>query len=112
ARFPLRTTDEDVVNMCGPDTYRVYALDEVGNVLDYITTLTIGKELRNARSHEHDVVAVAPSSMSSTAVVATARNENASDLRFALETVAQIAQTNGESLRAVAESQADWIKAI
>ncbi|MBV8756032.1 MAG: hypothetical protein JO257_02080, partial [Deltaproteobacteria bacterium] len=29
-RFPLETTGDELVEMCGPGVYRVYALDEVG----------------------------------------------------------------------------------
>lgn len=47
ARFPLDTTAEDLEGACGADTYRVYALDEVGNVIDYVTTVETSRELRN-----------------------------------------------------------------
>ena len=40
---------------------------------------------------------------------ATAGN---SDLRYAIEAVAHMARTNADAMRAVAESQAEWIKSI
>ena len=76
----------------------MYALDEVGNVIDYVTTIEPARDLRNAA--EPDV-----------AVVPTSRS-GSSDLRYALETVSHIARTNADAMRSVAESQAEWIKAI
>src|SRR5262245_43025301 len=32
-RFPLHLTCEQLVEMCGPDIYHVYAVDEFGNIL-------------------------------------------------------------------------------
>jgi hypothetical protein len=101
ARFPLDTTIEDLVDACGADMYRVYALDEVGNVIDYVTTVEVGRELRNAAESE---VMVLPSPRATTS--------GNSDLRYALEAVAHIARTNADAMRAVAESQAEWIKSI
>lgn len=100
ARFPLDTTAEDLAETCGADTYRIYALDDVGNVIDYLTTIDAGRELRNAAEPD---VTVLPSLRATS---------GASDLRFALETVANIARTNADAMRALAESQAEWIQAI
>jgi hypothetical protein len=99
ARFPLDLTAEELADTCGADTYRVYALDEVGNVLDYVTTVDTGRELRNAA--ESDMTVLPP-----------LRTNGSSDLRYALEVVAQIARTNADAMRGVAESQAEWIKSI
>ena len=98
ARFPLDTTAEDVVDACGADTYRVYALDHVGNVIDYVATIDTSPELRNAGDMD---TARAP-----------AVRSPGSDLRYALEAVAHIARVNADAMRAVAESQAEWIKSI
>ena len=100
ARFPLDTTMEDLADACGADAYRIYALDEVGTVIDYVTTVEVGRELRNAAEHE---VMLLP---------APRTGSGSSDLRYALEAVAHMARTNADAMRAVAESQAEWIKSI
>lgn len=99
ARFPLDLTTEELVDACGADSYRVYAVDKVGNVIDYVTTVETSRELQNAAESE---VAVLPA----------LRSSGSSDLRYALEAVAHMARTNADAMRAVAESQAEWIKAI
>lgn len=102
-RFPLETTCDDLVSMCGRDVYRVYALDEVGKQLDYITTLDLTGEVRDLRNAGDMPAsrALVPSSMSQT-----------SDLRFALEAITQMMRTNSEALRTVADSQVDLAKAL
>lgn len=100
ARFPLDTTADDLADACGADTYRIYALDEVGNVIDYVTTIETARELRNAGDVD-------------TALVPTSRTASGgSDLRYALEAITHIARVNADAMRAVAESQAEWIKSI
>jgi len=99
ARFPLDLTADELAESCGLDTYRVYALDEVGNVLDYVTTVETARELRNAADPEVTSLPLRGPSIGS-------------DLRYALETVTHIARTNADAMRAVAESQAEWIKSI
>jgi hypothetical protein len=84
--------------MCGADTYRVYAIDEFGNVLGHVTTVDAGVE----KQVEPDLPM-----FRNLGVPAVS-----SDLRFALEAIAGMARTNSDALRAIAESQADWIKAI
>lgn len=101
ARFPLDTTEDDLADACGADTYRVYALDDVGNVIDYVTTVEVGRELRNAAEPEVMLLPPTPRAASGN-----------SDLRYALEAVAHMARTNADAMRAVAESQAEWIKSI
>lgn len=101
-RFPLDLDAETLAEMCGRDTYRVYALDEVGNQLDYVTT----------------VVAGADTSMNETALPlrnangANPTNSSSGDLRFALETIGHMGRTYADALRAVTEAQADWVKTI
>jgi hypothetical protein len=104
-RFPLETTADELVDMCGVDVYRVYAVDEVGKVLDYVATVDVtreGRDLRNAAPPDAPVLAVQR----------TTAATPGSDLRFALEAMAQMMRVNSESMRAIAESQADWVKSI
>ena len=97
-RLPLQLTSEDLAEMCGADNYRVYAIDEFGNVLGHVTTVDAGVE----RQAEPEL----PMFRNLGLPVVS------SDLRFALEAIAGMARTNSEAMRAIAESQADWIKAI
>jgi hypothetical protein len=78
--------------------YRVYALDEVGKVLDYVVTVDTRETLRNAGPEPSLLPAMRASVVPS------------SDLRFALETMGQ--RANSEALRAVTEAQAGWVKSI
>jgi hypothetical protein len=101
-RFPLDTTCEQLVEMCGRDVYRVYALDAVGELLDHVATLDLNgeaSELRNSSGTEVAVLA-RPSSMGST------------DLRFTLEAMTQMMRTNSDALRIVSESHVDLAKTI
>jgi hypothetical protein len=43
ARFPLDVTTDDVEAMVGAGTYRVYAIGADGQVLDYVTTVSVGE---------------------------------------------------------------------
>src|SRR5262245_30951553 len=92
-RFPLEITSEELADLCGPDVYRVYALDEVGKVLDYVTTIDVNREAREPRNGL-GMDAVLPS-LRVTQTAAT------SDLRSALEAMAQMMRVNSEALRAV-----------
>jgi hypothetical protein len=98
ARFALDTTPEDLEAMLGAGTFRVYALTEVGEVIDYVTTVNVGKD------ESEDEPAV-PS------FGGTPRGTS-TDLRFALETILQMARAQSDSLRAVSEAQADWVKGL
>lgn len=98
ARFGLEITPDDLLDMCGPGNYRVEALDQYGNRLELVTTLTIGHEHRQAVSDDAPI-AFAPRSASS-------------DLRIAMETIAHMSRTHTDSLRALAMAQADWIKML
>lgn len=97
ARFQLDITRDDLETMLGAGTYRVYALDSVGETLDYVTTIVIGTE----QGEREDEVAV---------------NSNArslgSDLRHALDTIREMARAQADSLKSVAMSQADWVKGL
>jgi len=97
-RFPLSTTAAELVDLSGPDTYRVYALDELGEVLDFVTTIQASRP-RNAN------VPLASLKGAHDATPTT-------DLRFALHALTEIARINGEALRAISDSQADWIKTL
>lgn len=98
ARFALDTTPEDLETMFGAGTFRVYALTEVGEVIDYVTTVNVGDD-------EPEEEPAVPS------LGGTPRSTS-TDLRFALETILQMARAQSDSLRAVAEAQADWVKGL
>jgi hypothetical protein len=102
-RFPLTTTIDELVDLCGPDIYRVYALDDVGKDLGHVTTIDAERDrgLRNAADVEAPLLAALRGQVTPS-----------SDLRFALEALTQIARINGEALRSVSQAQADWVKAI
>jgi hypothetical protein len=106
-RFPLEITCDELVAMCGRDSYRVYALDDFGKQLDYVTTWDLTgetRELRNATSASPEPML--PALRPSTALGPV------SDLRFALEAMTQMMRTNSDALRSVAESHVDLAKAI
>ena len=103
-RIPLETTAEELADLCGADVYRVYALDEVGKVLDYVATVDVTRDTRELRN-------AGPETSCLPALRAAAAAPT-SDLRFALEAMAQMMRVNSEALRAVTESQADWVKSI
>jgi hypothetical protein len=100
-RFPLSTTAAELVDLCGPDTYRVYALDELGEVLDFVTTIQASRP-RNANVPDVPLAALK----------GTHDAAPTTDLRFALHALTEIARINGEALRAISDSQADWIKTL
>ncbi|HTR54756.1 MAG TPA: hypothetical protein VMJ10_28895 [Kofleriaceae bacterium] len=102
--FPLETTAEELADLCGADVYRVYALDEVGKVLDYVVTVDVTGESRELRNAAGDAVSLPTLRATSAAP--------ASDLRFALEAMTQMMRVNSDALRAVTETQADCVKAI
>lgn len=100
-RFPLSTTAAELVDLCGPDAYRIYALDELGEVLDFVTTVQAARP-RNANVPDVPLAALRGS----------ADAAPTTDLRFALHALTEIARINGEALRAISDSQADWIKTL
>ena len=106
-RLPLETTPEELADLCGADVYRLYALDEVGKVIEYVGTVDVTREarelLRNGAAAEASLVP---------ALRTAAGPQPVSDLRFALEAMAQMMRVNSEALRAVTESQAESLKAI
>jgi hypothetical protein len=102
-RFPLDTTSEELVDMCGPGVYRVYALDELAKQLGHVATwdLTPGvRELRNAAAESPLLLRANPV------------GAPMSDLRFALEAMTAMMRTNSDALRMVAESHVDLAKTI
>lgn len=108
-RFPLHTSPDDIVELCGAGVYRVYPLDALGeqlgdeHVARWDLTTSSWREPRNAAMDP--MIALRPER---SATVATP----GSDLRFALETMAQMMRTNSDALRLVAESQVDLAKTI
>jgi hypothetical protein len=103
-RVPLETTADELADMCGADMYRVYALDEVGKVLDYVVTVDVTRDMRELRNGAPDAALVPALRAAPAALTA--------DLRFALEAMAQMMRVNSDALRAVTETQADCVKAI
>jgi hypothetical protein len=102
-RFPLDTTSDELVDMCGPGVYRVYALDEIGKQLGHVAScdLTPGvRELRNATAEPSLLLRPNAASVPMT------------DLRFALEAMQAMMRTNSDALRMVAESHVDLAKMI
>lgn len=98
ARFPLDVTADDVEGMVGAGTYRVYAIGADGEVIDYVTTVSVGQPAP-AESEP------APTSLGPS-------RGAGSDLRFALETILQMSRAQSDSLKAVALAQADWVKGL
>lgn len=100
-RLPLDTTEDEIADAYGSGTYRLDALDALGNPLDHVTTLSIGDDVtRNDDEGERNLV-----------YVGSARGAS-SDLRAALDTIAQMARAQSSSLNAVATAQADWVKGL
>lgn len=108
-RFPLHTSPEDITDLCGPGIYRVYALDALGEQLadEHVSrwdlTSASARDVRNASIDP--MIALRPDR-------GVAFANPMSDLRFALETMAQMMRTNSDALRLVSESQVDLAKTI
>lgn len=98
SRFPLELTHDELLDACGPGKYRLEALDEYGNPLACVTSVTVGLSEAPAGG---DLVAN--------------NNQRAyasNDMRIALETIAQLSRAHSESLQSLANAQADWIKTL
>ena len=98
ARFGLEMTHEDLLELCGPGKYRIEALDEFGNLLACVATLTVGG----------DTTAPPVELVANNNLRAYAGN----DLRIAMETITALTRANSESLQTLANAQADWIKTL
>ena len=48
-------TIDDLMDICGPGTYRLYALDEMGAVLDYVVDVEVGTKHRTFAFARHFV---------------------------------------------------------
>ncbi len=79
-RLPFHVTVDDLIDVCGPGTYRVYALDEIGTVIDYVTDVDVGGGRRNGAPTEPEAAVLVPH-----------RSPN-SDLRYALEAITHMAR--------------------
>jgi hypothetical protein len=106
-RFPLDTTGDELVEMCGSGVYRVYALDEVGAQLaeEHVARWDLTPGTREQRNGAPDVPMLASLRNSAAPTAAT-------DLRFALEAMTQMMRTNSDALRIVTESHVDLAKTI
>ncbi len=98
ARFPIDITADDIEEMVGAGTYRVYAIGADGEVLDYVTTVGVGEPA----PAEPEPAPASPGPLRGAG----------SDLRFALETILQMSRAQADSLKAVALAQADWVKGL
>ncbi len=98
ARFRLDISQEELLDLCGPGRYRIEALDQYGNLLACVTTVTVN----------HADAPIAPELVANSNLRGYASN----DMRFALETMAQMSRAHSESLQSLATSQADWIKML
>lgn len=99
-RLPLSSTKQDIADTFGPGPYRLDALDALGNMLDYVTTIEISGD------ESDDVIDDDRASS-----VGRGRGP-VSDLRFALEAITEMARAQADSIRAVSEAQADWVKGL
>jgi hypothetical protein len=102
-RFPLDTTTDDLVELCGPGVYRVYGLDELANQLAHVATwnLTSGaRELRNSAVESSLLTGQRTSTVPAT------------DMRFVLEAMTHMMRTHTDALRIVTESHVDLAKAV
>jgi hypothetical protein len=102
-RLPLDSTTSDLLDLCGAGSFRIDAIDEAGQPLDFITTVTVGDGC-TADAVESDPL--------STPLVPRAVSGGGSELRFALEVTAHMARAQSEALRSIASAQADWIKGL
>lgn len=98
SRFPLELTHDELLDACGPGKYRLEALDEFGNALACVTSVTVGL----------------PEAPVGGELVGNnnQRSYASNDIRIALETIAQLSRAHSESLQSLANAQADWIKTL
>ena len=99
SRFPLELTHDELLDACGPGKFRLEALDEYGNALACVTSVSVGL----------------PEAPVGGELVANNNNQRAyasNDMRIALETIAQLSRAHSESLQSLANAQADWIKTL
>lgn len=101
-RLPLDTTESDVLDLCGAGTFRLDAIDEAGQLIDFVTTVTVGIECGGAEEIESVAAMTTGSRVAG----------GGSELRFALEVTAHMARAQSEALRSIANAQADWIKGL
>src|SRR5262245_3964594 len=85
-RLPLQLTCDQLVEMCGLDVYHVYAIDEFGNMLGRVTKIDAARDARDLRNGLANDVPPMHASRSAYG--------HMSDLRFALEAMAQMMRTN------------------
>ena len=101
-RLPLDTTSADLVDLCGAGAYRLDAIDDAGQVLDFITTITVGGD-----GAAHDATEADP-----LPAIIGSRGGGGAELRYALEVTAHMARAQSDALRSIANAQADWIKGL
>lgn len=102
-RLPLDTTESDVLDLCGAGTFRLDAIDETGQLIDFVTTVSIGVECGGSDTDAETLPAMTTGSRVT---------GGGSELRFALEVTAHMARAQSDALRSIANAQADWIKGL
>lgn len=103
-RLSLDAADQYIADNFGPGTYRLDAVDALGNVIDYVTTIKITADELDEDDEDDEADEDEPD--------AGARAAGSTDLRYALQALTQMARAQADSLRAVTEAQADWVKGL
>lgn len=101
-RLSLDATAADLLDMCGAGSFRLDAIDEVGQPIDFVTTVSVGVDGCGSDPPDGEPL-VTPGAP---------RAAGGSELRFALEVTAHMARAQSEALRSIANAQADWIKGL
>ena len=106
-RFPLETTCEDLVELCGTGVYRVYALNEIGEPLgdEHVSKWDLSHGVRDLRNGAPEVLSLHATRLGTSAGAVT-------DMRFVLDAVTQMMRTNSEALRIVTDSHVDLAKTL
>ncbi len=105
-RFPLETTSDELVDLCGAGVYRIYALDQIGAQLadEHLAKWDLTPGGRDLRNGSADVLLASGRPSGGTGAV--------TDLRFVLEAVTQMMRTNSDALRIVTDSHVDLAKTL
>lgn len=84
-RYPLHTTAEDVLDLCGPGIYRVYALDAVGEQLadEHIARWDLTPCSREHRNAAMDPMLALRSERPSTAMATPSEARELFDINYA-----------------------------
>lgn len=105
-RFPLETTSDELVDLCGAGVYRIYALDQIGAQLadEHLAKWDLTPSARDLRNGGAEVLLGSVRPSGGTGAV--------TDLRFVLEAVTQMMRINSDALRIVTDSHVDLAKTL